>query len=670
MDATRPVTFPLTSKVPGWIPERSVTASTPSKRPRTGSDGTWTPDSGLAMEDPESSSVPNALSSSPALDSRSPGTTDVSSDAASLDAQHRPPTSDQRDGQRENSARRRRSVQVIIEESDRKGNYTVTADDPEFREIMRSRIEREAAKLSGRSGSRFRSLVLTRQFTTFDRQNPRGAQSPFHGFFTLFWLAMALMLIKVAAQNYKDQGSIFGRAEIWHMMVDHDLLVLLITDGLMALSTGFGFLLQKAIASGYLFWSRSGWLIQSIWQAFFTGGLIWFCFYRDWSWTHTVFIVLHNFVMVMKQHSYAFYNGYMSQVRRRIVLLEQKYKQLEKMEANDSPSSAASGAHALLATGNADSSPPNATNRRQSFGPKHSTNFSNEESEIATMMKAIEAGEPLDAEQIQAFALVIKTEIAVLEEELRGNCSTTSNTYPRNLTLGNFIDWMWLPTLVYDLEYPRQEKRSWTYILEKTAATLGVIWIMIIVSQAYLYPVVIETVRHKQAGMTLDERWKEFPWVLSDMIFPMLLEYMLAWYVIWECVLNVLAELTSFADRGFYGDWWNSTSWDQFAREWNRPVHNFLLRHVYHSSISAFRLSKTSATFMTFFLSAVIHELLMFCIFKKVRGYLFALQLLQVPLAMLSKTRLMKNQETLGNIVFWFGIFLGPSLIASLYLIV
>jgi len=29
----------------------------------------------------------------------------------------------------------------------------------------------------------------------------------------------------------------------------------------------------------------------------------------------------------------------------------------------------------------------------------------------------------------------------------------------------------------------------------------------------------------------------------------------------------------SFADREFYQDWWNSTSWDQFSRKWNKPVH-------------------------------------------------------------------------------------------------
>ncbi len=134
--------------------------------------------------------------------------------------------------------------------------------------------------------------------------------------------------------------------------------------------------------------------------------------------------------------------------------------------------------------------------------------------------------------------------------------------------------------------------------------------------------------------------------------------------------LNVLAELTRFADRGFYADWWNSVSWDQFARDWNRPVHNFLLRHVYHSSISACHLSRTSATLVTFLLSACVHELVMWCIFKKLRGYLMVMQMLQLPLVMLGRTRLLKGRSVLGNLVFWIGIFTGPSFLCSLYLII
>ncbi|KAK1077053.1 Sterol O-acyltransferase 2 (Sterol-ester synthase 2), partial [Friedmanniomyces endolithicus] len=141
----------------------------------------------------------------------------------------------------------------------------------------------------------------------------------------------------------------------------------------------------------------------------------------------------------------------------------------------------------------------------------------------------------------------------------------------------------------------------------------------------------------KEAGMPIEERWREFPFIVSDMLFPLLIEQLLTWYLIWECILNVLAELTFFADRGFYGDWWNSVTWDQYARDWNRPVHTFLLRHVYHSSISTFHISRHAATFITFLLSALVHEMCMAIMFKKVRGYLFSMQLMQMPLVMFSR---------------------------------
>ncbi|OCK83702.1 MBOAT-domain-containing protein [Lepidopterella palustris CBS 459.81] len=564
---------------------------------------------------------------------------------------------------------RKKSIQVILERTDKNGRYTLTADDPEIREILRTRIERETSAKGGKmSRKRFRDLVFTRQFTTFDRQNPLSSTSPFHGFFTLFWLAMALLLFKVALQNWKSQGSVFGNAEILHMMVDRDLVVMGLTDGAMTLTTGFGLLLQKLIANGYLSWNGSGWLIQSLFEISFISSVIGWTFYRDWPWTHTVFIVLHAFVFLMKTHSFSFYNGYLSQVFRRRTLLEQKLKQLDEMDTLDSP--IANPRPSFSATGLDRSNPNDVLQRRRSVGLKGSTDLHSEESEIASMASAIESGEPLDPDQVLAFTRVIKSEINSLDDELKGKCTHSGNCYPKNLNIMNFADWTCLPTLVYELEYPRQERINWWYVAEKSSATLGVIWVMIIISQAYIYPVVAETVRMKEAGMTLQQRWEDFPWVVSDMLFPLLLEQLLSWYVIWECLLNVLAEVTRFADRGFYGDWWNSVSWDQYARDWNRPVHNFLLRHVYHSSISAFHLSKTEATFITFLLSAVVHEILMFCLFKKVRGYLFAMQLSQIPLAALSRTRLMKGRDTLGNLVFWIGLFVGPSLITALYLIV
>lgn len=198
------------------------------------------------------------------------------------------------------TSRRRKSIQVILEKTDKRGRYILTADDPDIREILRNGIEREAAESASATGKKpragFRELVFTRQFTTFDRQNPRSSQTPFYGFFTLFWLAIALLLLRVGAQNYRIHGSVLGRAELIHMMFDRAVIDMGLTDGVLVASTVVGLLLQKLVAKGYINWNRSGWIIQNIWQTCYLAAFVGWTFYREWPWTHTVFIVLHTLV--------------------------------------------------------------------------------------------------------------------------------------------------------------------------------------------------------------------------------------------------------------------------------------------------------------------------------------------------------------------------------------
>jgi len=564
---------------------------------------------------------------------------------------------------------RRKSIQVRLEKTDRKGHYTLTADDPDIRDILRKGMEREKASQDPSKRSRtIRDLVFTRQFTTFDRQNPLSAESPFHGFFTLFWLAMVLMFLKVSASNWREHGSIFGGNEVFKIMFGHDVLILGLTDGVMVFSSILGFLLQKAIVNNYMSWNRSGWIIQNIWQTFFLGSVVWWMFHREWPWSHTIFMVLHTMVFLMKQHSYCFYNGHLSVIYRRRNMLREKLRDLRDTKPSESAPTAPQDLSPAVTTAleKVDSN----DKKRRPATYRTSTNLDDETSDVASVAAAMQSGEPLSPDHMQTFQRIMEEEIATLDKELKGKAQSDEKAYPNNLTLGNFADWTILPTLVYELEYPRQERINWWYVLEKSMATFGTMCVMQVISQAYIYPPVAETVRMKEAGMSLEDRAKQMPWIVSDMLFPLLLEQLLSWYVIWECVLNVLAELTCFADRGFYGDWWNSVSWDQYARDWNRPVHNFLLRHVYHSSISAFHLSKGTATFMTFLLSALVHELVMACLFKKVRGYLFTMQLMQMPLVMLSRTKLLKGRNLLGNVVFWIGLFVGPSVLTSFYLLI
>src|SRR5271170_1149490 len=114
----------------------------------------------------------------------------------------------------------------------------------------------------------------------------------------------------------------------------------------------------------------------------------------------------------------------------------------------------------------------------------------------------------------------------------------------------------------------------WDYIAEKAAATLGSIGLMIVITEQYVLPAIQPILPIRTIGMTFTQKFIELGWVLLDMIFPypstlrtlicrFITLYLLAFYVIFECVLNVFAEVTRFADRGFYDAWWNSTTWDQ-----------------------------------------------------------------------------------------------------------
>ncbi|KAK0615056.1 MBOAT, membrane-bound O-acyltransferase family-domain-containing protein [Bombardia bombarda] len=485
-------------------------------------------------------------------------------------------------------------------------------------------------------------------------------------------MGMFFFMVKIAADNWKRHGSPLGTNEIMRNMFRRDVIVLLIADGVMCGLTGVSWLLQRAIRAGYVDWDRTGWVLQNVWQTAYIGAVVGLTMYRDWPWTHTVFFVMHGVVMLMKQHSYAFYNGYLASAYEKRGRLLAKLKELENVDPVRSPSRTEPPVSAISTSHLAHVPSAHEYKERRRSVSAHNAEKRTTAAPVTDIDKiaaAIGSGEPLDEEQVHVFERILKWEVDALSDELKGKSTTVAHAYPDNLTLMNHYEFILLPTLVYELEYPRSDSINWYYAAEKMAACFGVIFVMIMISQAFIYPVVMDTVRMKEVGMPLAERFQQFPWMLSDLIFPFMMEYLLVWYLIWETILNFIAELTYFADRSFYDAWWNSLSWDQFARDWNRPVHNFLLRHVYHSSISAMKVNKHTATLITFFLSACVHELVMWCIFKKLRGYLLVLQMFQLPLVRLSRTRWLRHKSTLGNMIFWLGIFTGPSILCSLYLI-
>ena len=62
---------------------------------------------------------------------------------------------------------------------------------------------------------------------------------------------------------------------------------------------------------------------------------------------------------------------------------------------------------------------------------------------------------------------------------------------------------------------------------------------------------------------------------------PLILEIMLMIFLLFESFPNALAELTLFADREFYQDWWNATSIEELYSKWLRFSYLFFYRHVF-----------------------------------------------------------------------------------------
>ena len=152
-----------------------------------------------------------------------------------------------------------------------------------------------------------------------------------------------------------------------------------------------------------------------------------------------------------------------------------------------------------------------------------------------------------------------------LQEELTSTGKQTI-TWPANVTYANYIDYLLVPSLVYELEYPRTSTIRPLYVLEKTLATFGTFFVIYAITEHVIFP-------SHEASKANPIRADSFIGAALDLILPFMLNYLLIFYIIFECICNAFAELTRFADRGFYEDWWNAVTWDEFARKWNKPVH-------------------------------------------------------------------------------------------------
>ena len=241
-------------------------------------------------------------------------------------------------------------------------------------------------------------------------------------------------------------------------------------------------------------------------------------FILNWTWTAQVFFTLHTLVLLMKMHSYAFYNGHLSNTQHRLSAL-------------DNPEHASTAAAVRY--------------------PSSSTHLD----EITSTTEK----EKKDTDDAS---------LSQLREDLAFELTSPLGhvTYPQNLSTANYIDYILCPILCYELEYPRTPKIDWMELFYKTLAVFGCIFLLTIISEEFIVPVLNDSAVQLQGINS----WLDMGLILAEtislLLFPFMVTFLLCFLLIFEYVLGAFAEITCFADRHFYSDWWNSSDWYDYMK--------------------------------------------------------------------------------------------------------
>ncbi|XP_044156649.1 sterol O-acyltransferase 1 isoform X1 [Bufo gargarizans] len=226
-------------------------------------------------------------------------------------------------------------------------------------------------------------------------------------------------------------------------------------------------------------------------------------------------------------------------------------------------------------------------------------------------------------------------------------------------TVSQYLYFLFAPTLIYQDNYPRNPSIKWGYVATKFAQVLGCLF--------YAYYVFV------RLCIPLFRNISQEPFSLRvlvlcifNSILPGVLILFLAFFAFLHCWLNAFAEMLRFADRMFYQDWWNSTSFANYYRTWNVVVHDWLYYYAYRDFLWFFgRRFKAAAMLSVFMVSAVVHEYALgicFGFFYPVMFILFA------GFGMIFNFILHdRRRGPIWNVIMWTSLFLGQGVMLCLY---
>lgn len=146
------------------------------------------------------------------------------------------------------------------------------------------------------------------------------------------------------------------------------------------------------------------------------------------------------------------------------------------------------------------------------------------------------------------------------------------------LNIRDFCTFTLEPTLCFQLKFPRTNSIRWGWLAKRVFEYFAAHLTMMFIFGQYCIPIV------EKAAVIYNEDGISFPFIarMLKLSVPSVIAWILMFFGGFQATCNIYAEITYFADREFFKEWWNCRTFAEYWKLWNLPVHNWILKHLYY----------------------------------------------------------------------------------------
>jgi sterol O-acyltransferase len=281
-------------------------------------------------------------------------------------------------------------------------------------------------------------------------------------------------------------------------MFSRDATTLALSDAVLVGSTLICVPFAKALQRGWIRYHTAGILLQHTFQAALLAVAVTWTFNRQWPWVQSGFLTIHTLVMIMKVHSYTSHNGNLSIISKEAVIKEHQLREAANRVGGWD--------QALQdATRHRASRPENTTTESTPVGTPFqvpegaSRSYYDGPTAVALRNQLLAAADslpngtigygrttsppPVEPSNLPPHPLVdhpdpqiseLAKEVTELESELTST-GPERKRWPANITWANYADYLLVPSLVYELEFPRTDRYGMRVIDSRMNADATVI---------------------------------------------------------------------------------------------------------------------------------------------------------------------------------------------------